>query len=258
MVSSEVILPSEVLRPYVHHYWIMRTRDLRMSQVILPVGCLKWIFHRKKPLQVNGMFDVDTRASIVGLYDKAIHIDNTGDLEMITVFFQPYAAKWILGVPCQEFSNGNYDFECLESIEFNELKFRILESQSTDACIGMIESFILKRLVKTQNSPYEKPLIAAFNQLVKTPDVRIEALSSTACMSERQFRRVFLDHVGMKPKQIQRIQRFRMAVSAILRSKEVAFDDILYQLGYTDHSHFNREFHEMSGMSPSEYLRYLE
>lgn len=224
----------------------------------MPVGCPKWIFHRKRPFDVNGVANIKLKASIIGPYDKAIRITSSEDLEMITVFLMPYAAKMITNIPSHEFYNENVDFEDVESTEFKDLKMRILEAEETESCIGMIEDFILRQLAKTQGSPYLNPLIKAFNLMASNPEVRIDELASTACLSERQFRRVFIDNVGMKPKQIQRIQRFHLATNEIIKSIPANIDQVLYKYGYTDHSHFNREFHDIANISPTEYIAFLE
>lgn len=224
----------------------------------MPVGNPKLIFHRKRPFDINGVANVKLKASIIGPYDKAIRINTSEDLEMITVFLMPYAAKMITGIPCYEFSNDNVDLEDLESVEFKELKARILEAETTESCIGMIEDFIIRQLTKTQDSPYLNPLMKVFNLMANNPEVRIIELASAACLSERQFRRVFIDNVGMKPKQIQRIQRFHLATNEIIKSIPTNIDRVLYKYGYTDHSHFNREFHEIVNISPTEYIAFLE
>lgn len=224
----------------------------------MPVGCLRWMFHRKKPFEINGAAEMSRKASVAGLYDKAIQISTSEDVEMITVFFLPYAAQMVMGIPCKEFTYDNVEFEGLENIEFIDLKNRVLEAATTDDCIRMIEEFILKQLVKTQDSPYLEPLIKVFKTMESNPEARVEDLANAACLSERQFRRIFTDNVGMKPKQIQRIQRFHLATNEILQSRAENLDDILYKFGYTDHSHFNHEFHDIVGISPSEYLTFLE
>jgi AraC-like DNA-binding protein len=258
LVTTEVILPSVALRPYVHHYWIMKTNDMSLSHIIMPVGNPKLIFHRKRPFDINGVANVKLKASIIGPYDKAIRINTSEDLEMITVFLMPYAAKMITGIPCYEFSNDNVDLEDLESVDFKELKARILEAETTESCIGMIEDFIIRQLTKTQDSPYLNPLMKVFNLMANNPEVRINELASAACLSERQFRRVFIDNVGMKPKQIQRIQRFHLATNEIIKSMPTNIDRVLYKYGYTDHSHFNREFHDIANISPTEYIAFLD
>ena len=258
MIAAEIIFPSIVLRPFVHHYWVMKTSNICMSQVIMPIGGLRWMFHRKRPFDVDGVTDFSLKASVVGLYDKAKHINTSEEIEMISVFFQPYAAKAIMNIPCQEFVNECVDFEQLGSVEFKTLKARILEADTTGECIGMIEDFIIKQLVKSQGLSYLEPLKNVFKLIDTYPEARLEELASVACLSERQFRRVFIDNVGLKPKQIQRIKRFHQAINEILLTNPDNLDTILCKYGYTDHSHFNREFHEIAGMSPTEYLALIK
>ncbi len=258
MVSAEIILPSLALQPFVHHYWILKTTSTRMSNIILPEGCLHWMFHRKKSFDVDSISQEGVKASATGLYDKAIRISSTEDVELITVFFHPYAAGAIMGMPCKVLSFENVDFESLESIEFKQLKRHVLDADSTEECIDMIEEFILGRLTKTQGSPYMKQLQKVFEVMKAKPEVRVDELASVACLSERQFRRVFMDNVGMNPKQIQRIMRFRKATNEIILSEPENLDNILYMNGFTDHSHFNHEFHDIVGISPTEYIASLE
>lgn len=258
MVTAEIILPSAALQTFVHHYWILKTADTSMSNIILPEGSLHWMFHRKKAFNVDSISQEGVKASATGLYDKAIRISSTEDVELITVFFHPYAAGAIMGMPCKTLSFDNVDFESLEMMEFKELKRHVLDADSTEECIGMIEEFILRRLVKTQGSPYLRQLQKVFDLLKAKPDVRIDELASAACLSERQFRRVFMDNVGMNPKQIQRIMRFRHATNQMILSNPDNLDNVLYTNGYTDHSHFNHEFHDIVGVSPTEYIASLE
>ncbi len=88
-VTTEIIQPSAVLRPYVHHYCLIKTYRRGISPIIMPTGCMKWIFHRKQPFRVNGETGLTACASICGPYDKAIHLDTQEELEMIMAFFIP-------------------------------------------------------------------------------------------------------------------------------------------------------------------------
>lgn len=258
MVTAEIILPSVALQPFVHHFWILKTADVSMSNIILPDGTLHWMFHRKKSFDVDSISQEGVKASATGLYDKAIRISSTEDVELITVFFQPYAAGAIMGMPCKTLSFDNIDFDSLEMMDFKELKRHVLDADTTEECIDMIEDFILKRLIKTQGTPYLQQLQRVFDLMKVKADVHIDELASVACLSERQFRRVFMDNVGMSPKQIQRIMRFRRATNQLIRSVPKNLDKVLYLNGYTDHSHFNHEFHDIVGISPTEYIASLD
>lgn len=258
MVTAEVILPSLVLQSFVHHYWVLKTADFSMSNIIMPDGCLHWMFHRKKSFNVDGVSQESIKASVTGFYDRALRVCSDDDVELITVFFRPYAAGIIMDMPCTELSLDNIDFENLESMEFMRLKRHVLDADTTDECIGMIEEFILRRLVRTQGTHYMDRLQKVFETMALNPEMRVDEMASVACLSERQFRRVFVDNVGMKPKQIQRIMRFRNATNKIMFSGQENLDNVLYLNGYTDHSHFNHEFHDIVGISPTEYIASLE
>lgn len=257
MISAEIVFPSVVLQPYVHHYWILKTAGISMSNIILPEGTLHWMFHRKKSFAVDNVTQESIKASATGLYDKAIRISTTDDVELITVFFHPYAAGAVMGMSCKALAFDNIDFESLESHEFKELKRHVLDADTTEECIVMIEDFILKRLIKTQGSQNMRRLQKAFELMRAKPCIRISELASAACLSDRQFHRVFMDNVGMSPKQIQRVMRFRQATNQIIRTSPDSLDDVLYTNGYADHSHFNHEFHDIVGISPTEYIAAL-
>lgn len=126
-VTTQFILPSPPLRPYVHHYWIIQTYGRGISPIIMPTGCIKWIFHRKQSFRMNEEATLTSRASVCGPYDQAIHLHTQEELEMILVFFYPYTFHLFTGMPCQLFTNDNVDFDCLESVAFKTLKERVLD-----------------------------------------------------------------------------------------------------------------------------------
>lgn len=258
-VTTQFLLPSPVLRPYVHHYWIIKAYEGRIAPIVLPTGCFKWIFHRKQPFRVNRGtgYTACASVSVCGPYDKALHLDAQGELEMIMVFFYPYTFHLFVEMPCQLFTNEYVDFDCLESVDFKTLKSRVLEADSTEASIALIESFLQRQLTQTQCLPQLKPLAKVFQAIGQRQEIRVDALAEIACLSERQFRRVFIEHVGLPPKQLLRIQRFHHMASELILSKECFFDALLYKYGYTDHSHFYREFRQFAGMSPTEFIHYL-
>ncbi len=177
---------------------------------------------------------------------------------MIMVFFYPYTSHLFTEMPCQLFANDNIDFDCLENTEFKRLKTCVLEADSAESSIAHIESFLQRQLTRTAHLSYLKPLAKVFQAIEQSQEIRVEALAETACLSERQFRRVFIEHVGLSPKQLIRIQRFYGLTKELIHSKEKTFDALLYQYGYTDHSHFNREFRHFAGMSPTAFIHYLE
>lgn len=62
----------------------------------------------------------------------------------------------------------------------------------------------------------------------------------------------FRDQVGVTPKRFARVLRFRHALELVIEGG-ARLSDIALRTGYYDQSHFNAEFREMSGFTPSGY-----
>lgn len=54
-----------------------------------------------------------------------------------------------------------------------------------------------------------------------------------------------------------RTRRFLHATHMIRTLHDPNFTDIVADLGYTDHSHLNKEFKYFAGMTPTQYMRHL-
>ena len=68
-------------------------------------------------------------------------------------------------------------------------------------------------------------------------------------MGKKQFERVFCHHVGMMPKEYARIVRFQKTL-LMMQSGVTGYADIAFAAGYSDQSHFIREFKKFAGCTP--------
>jgi AraC-like DNA-binding protein len=51
-----------------------------------------------------------------------------------------------------------------------------------------------------------------------------------------------------------RVQRFTRALQTVGGTADVGWTELALTCGYYDQSHFNRDFREFAGMSPSQFL----
>lgn len=259
MLQSNLLLPSPALRPFIHHYWVMRAGDsYSMELNVMPMGCMKWMFHRGRPFSVEGICDLHNTASICGQYSSSVRIGIFGQTDLLFVFFQPYAMKMITGIPCEELTDANVSMDDLGDHEFKQLKRMVLESEDDQTAISLIEEFILRQLARRNEDCYLKQFMTLCRAIDHYPNLTLTHLADTACLSERQLRRVFSDHIGLSPKQMLRIRRCLAATKAIQQTEEVDFAQLIVQFGFADHSHLYKEFKLFAGMSPSEYIQHLK
>ena len=80
-------------------------------------------------------------------------------------------------------------------------------------------------------------------------------LASAACLSQKQFTRVFSEYVGMNPKSYLRLLRFHKALQQLRHfAAHTPLTEIAWECGYYDLSHMINEFRQLCGHTPSEVL----
>jgi AraC-like DNA-binding protein len=83
----------------------------------------------------------------------------------------------------------------------------------------------------------------------------IDRLATGAGVTRRHLERQFLTTVGITPKRLARIARFQGALRVLERSDPGRTGaDTALTCGYTDQSHFIREFRALAGCTPSQHL----
>jgi AraC-like DNA-binding protein len=63
--------------------------------------------------------------------------------------------------------------------------------------------------------------------------------------------------VGLAPKTVARVLHFRRAVNLLRSAQTTRWVDIAHECGYYDQSHFNRDFRDLAGTSPGEFVASL-
>jgi transcriptional regulator GlxA family with amidase domain len=81
--------------------------------------------------------------------------------------------------------------------------------------------------------------------------MKIDQLASHACLSTRQFERVFEQRIGLSPKHFSRLVRFSQAWIMKEQQPDISWIKIAHDCGYFDQMHMIRDFKEFAGVNPS-------
>jgi AraC-like DNA-binding protein len=169
---------------------------------------------------------------------------------MIKVGFQPGGLYRFLGIPMTELlCKDSFDGVELLGGEMNEVNDQLSEAVSFCKMKMIIESFLLKyvyRLKQTLPIDQVLPLIIKERGLIK-----IDKLASHACLSIRQFERVFQQRIGLPPKYFSRLVRFAQAWIIKEHQPDINWIKIAHECGYFDQMHLIRDFQEFTGVNPS-------
>lgn len=100
--------------------------------------------------------------------------------------------------------------------------------------------------------------VTAIVQLVESDPqlLTVGELVARSALSERTLQRLVHRHLGLSPKWL--IQRRRLQEAAHqLKSGGRALAQVAVDLGYSDQSHFTRDFHRVTGYRPGQFARVL-
>lgn len=247
-----VLKPCEALRPYIRYYWTFETSE-DMSVLTFPIGCLQLIFHRRSRFYIPELEAVQARFSISGQVNFPARIQSSGDVETIVVVFHPHAIGTMFNIPVSAFYNQEIDGYSLGDKSLNILANDVLNADDAAEAIKIIEKWLLSRLEDTAIYNFKR-VGASLKLLFHDNTISVENMAQLACLSRKQFERVFFNAVGMKPKEYFNVARFQKSLW-LMQNGNRNFADIAYSCGYSDQSHFIRECRRYSGTTPAELLK---
>lgn len=165
----------------------------------------------------------------------------------------PLGAYTLLGLPLRELKGRCVALEDLFGAAGRELADRVREATGWDARFDLIEAFLARR---ASEGPRPTPAASyAWKRLRETEGrLPVGRLAGELGCSRRYLVATFNDQVGLPPKTVARLLRFqavrrRLVVSAPGRLAEIAAD-----CGYFDQSHLDRDFRDLAGTTPTDFL----
>lgn len=131
----------------------------------------------------------------------------------------------------------------------NEVNDQLREAVSFCKMKMIIESFLLKQVDRLKQT---LPIDQVLPMLIKERGLmKIDQLASHACLSIRQFERVFQERIGLPPKHFSRLIRFAQAWIIKQQQPGISWIKIAHECGYFDQMHLIRDFQEFAGVNPS-------
>jgi AraC-like DNA-binding protein len=187
---------------------------------------------------------------------------NTGNYQMklyktvgmFGIVFYPAVFASLFRVSVNDTVDQRIALDDILGLEGKQLAQHMLDADSTEARVQIIERFLFQKLwlSKLHINKAEKAarIIEDRNGLVS-----IQNLLDEIGSSRRSLERKFTEKVGVSPKFYARIRRFAY-VSYRLLYQKTSWQDIAYDAGYYDHSHFIKDFQFFNRQNPSAYLQH--
>lgn len=244
------LLPPPDLHPFIERYWSV-TWDLREQephiQETLPYPCAHLVFEAG----YTRLYGVMT-----GKFARTL----AGQGRVLGVKFQPAGCHALLRRPMSTLTNKTLRFEEVFGEGGAVLESAILGQRDEQAMVALVEDFLRPRL------PEPDERVALLNQIVAciAADREITSVGDALArcegcamsqMSRRTLQRLFSEYIGVGPKWVIRRFRLHEAAGRIDAGGVVDWPRLALELGYSDQTHFIKDFKAIVGQTPTEYGR---
>ena len=256
--------PQPALRPFIKTVWASRSQILpqnspRSESVIrervLPTGNMHLVFRLSPhPLRLfSNIDDSDGHTisrAVVGGARSTFYVRGISEpVCSVGAELYPGASQLLFGVPADELAGRHTVLSDLWGPTAKSVRDRLAEASDSEQQLQLFESLLMARLPQVRGI---HPAVAqALHQFTTTSNVR--AVVKHSGYSHRRFIALFQQAVGLTPKRYCRVLRFQKILECVSANNTISFVDLALVAGYSDQAHFNREFQEFTGVTPTEY-----
>jgi len=188
-----------------------------------------------------------------GLHDRYAVVESSGRSQCMQLNLEPLVARRIFGCAMGDLENRVVDLGDILGGGFNDLLAQLHDARDWSDRFALLDSFLGHRLA---DAPETRPEVAwALRRLQQSGGtVGIGDLAVEIGCSRKRLIALFRDQVGQTPKTVARVIRFNRVVKLLGADSAMGWAELAYDGGYYDQAHFNRDFRDFAGYTPSEYL----
>ena len=251
--------PSDILKPYIRHYYIFESdSDCAFEDTVFPSGDMEVIFNLGEGIwesAVDNKFYKTPRIELWGQITKPMAIRSKGRHTMLGIKFFTHSAAYFFNHEIGIFNDHISDLGDILGNPVKILHSLLLETKDQKQRIGLIETFLLKRLIGNEKKSFRVNKVAdILTSIKRNPEENsINNIASKHGITPRYLHKLIYQHTGLSPSSFNKINRFQFSLKLIAKNEQ-PLTSIAYRCGYFDQSHFIRDFKSFTGLTPSAYL----
>lgn len=225
----------------------------------LPSSYVTFVIPVEAPLELSGSFIDGSRRQLMdtcigGLHTLPVTIHHAGTQVGVQLAVAPAGARALFGVPASELAATVVDLTELWGRRAAELTDRVRAATSWPERFAVLDD-VLGRLASSPATARPRAEVTeAWRLLTQRRGTPVAAVAKEVGWSRRHLTHRFAAEFGVAPKQLDRIVRFERASSLLKRPGRVRLADVAAESGYADQSHMSREWRDLAGCPPSEWL----
>lgn len=229
---------------------IARRREVAQDQVTIILGF-------GTPVRVSGRSAgaVELDCFVAPLHDSFAITEERDALRGVQVDLSPLGAHMLFGEPMHDLSASLVIplSDVLGERAVRELVERLEGACGSAARFRILDEFVCRRVALGR--PPSPDVVWAWRRLGESGGrLPIEQLTRELGCSNRHLVTRFREQLGPPPKTVARLVRFQRAVRLLSRDDGRRFAEIAQGCGYYDQAHLNRDFRELGGTTPGDFV----
>ena len=227
-------------------------RFVEDARMISPVRdepfAIDWLPNGRTSLVVRVPEEGRGDAYVIGPRTRAKFKRATGFVRAAAIQFKPGWSPSLFGVPANEFTDQLITLDDLWGAS-GDVTADLVAARSIPVMLERLSRAIAAR---TTFESASARLARRAVRMFEATETRVEAVAQQLGVTARHLRRVFVESVGIGPKEFARGVRLQRAINESARSRD--WGVIARDAGYYDQAHLIGDFRDLVGLTPSAYL----
>lgn len=249
--------PHPSLARHVECYWTIRGHlppHRAATASVLPDGCMDVIVAFGDPPLTEHR--AGGAPYVVGTMTRPLRVRYAGALDTVGVRFRPGGIGAYVRVDAAELTDRSADLASIWGPGAAALFDRLADADTPTERVRVLDRTLLARAEASRCSVDEAVLRASEVATGGGSGSGIVGeMASAVGLGRRQLERRFLAGVGVPPRTVSRIARFRRAVALLHSEPDLRLSMVAMRAGYADQPHLTRDFVALAGLSPARYRR---
>lgn len=189
------------------------------------------------------------RSFAAGLDDRCAVIRHDGTMRGVQIDLSPPAARMLFRFPMHELAGRVVTVDELLGRDGLLLEEALTVASTWDERFAILDRWLARRLSRVDEPPAD--VTWAWRRLTETRGrLRVDELARELGCSRKHLAVRFREHVGVPPKLVARLHRFRRALD-LLETSDDSIAAVAFGAGYYDESHLDRDFRAFAGTTPA-------
>ncbi len=239
-------LPAQELQLFIHRYGIVEMQESLQAPVrekLAPAPANCWVFSKAKQslLLIDHESNLFPLSPVIEISQNARNttIVHKGGFRLFFVQFMPG-----IRLRMEQANQWQADTTALSNY-FNT-------THSWEQMVQFANHYFVHRTISAKEP--DRIASETIRRIHSNPSYPLNDLSRAVFFSPRHLRRVFSLHTGMPIKAYQQIVRFSHSIQQLEAGTDKRILEIACRNGFSDQTHFNKEFKLFTGLTPRQYL----